>query len=147
MAEGHGSADPKGRPERTAPRLFLGVAAFMTVVAVVYWFTSYEQAGTAMLGLSAALAALIGAYLEFQDRYGTYDTRRHAAADTRRAEAIDVEDRELYLPHASVWPFGIGVGAVLASNGLILGFAYAVPGAVVIAVSIVGFIRQSRARA
>ena len=146
MAEGHGSADPSGRPERTAPRLFLGVAAFMAVVAVVYWFTSYEQAGTAMLGLSAALAALIGAYLGFQDRYGTYDTR-HAAAGTGRPEATDVQDQEMYLPHASVWPFGIGVGAVLASNGLILGFAYAVPGAVVIAVSIVGFIRQSRARA
>jgi len=38
------------------------------------------------------------------------------------------------------------VGAFLALNGLILGFAYAVPGAIVIGVSLAGVIAQTRRR-
>jgi hypothetical protein len=58
----------------------------------------------------------------------------------------DEQAERQYLPHASLWPFGIGVGAFLAFNGLILGFAYAVPGAIVVGVSVAGVVTQTRRR-
>ena len=34
---------------RTEPRVLIGAGLFGAMVAVVYWFLSYEQAGTVML--------------------------------------------------------------------------------------------------
>jgi hypothetical protein len=118
--------------EHTQARMFLGIAVFMAVIGAVYWFASYEPAGTTMLALSSALAALCGVYLQFQ--------REPDVAESNR-------DEMPYLPHSSVWPFAIGVGAWLAVNGLIVGVGYAIPGLVVLAVAIIGLIGQSRRRA
>lgn len=117
--------------QKTQARMFLGIAAFMAVIGVVYWFASYEPAGTTMLGLSSALAALCGVYLQIQSEH----------------EPTDGNPDAHYLPHSSVWPFAIGVGAVLAANGLIVGVGYAIPGLVVLAIAVVGFVSQSRRRA
>jgi hypothetical protein len=46
-----------------------------------------------------------------------------------------------------VWPFGIGLGALLAANGFILGVGFAIPGLVVLGVSVAGLVSQSRRRA
>jgi predicted MFS family arabinose efflux permease len=113
-------------------RMFLGISLFMALIGVVYWFASYEPAGTTMLGLSSALAAVCGVYLQIQNEH---------------TDAEHDQEEEHYLPHSSVWPFGIGVGAVLAVNGLIVGVGYAIPGLVVLAVAIAGLISQSRRRA
>ena len=115
-------------------RLFAGIAAFFAVIATVYWFNSYEEAGTVMLALSTGLATFCAVYL-----------RRH------RTRARDVagaghDDLDHYLPSESLWPFGIGLSAFLLTNGLILGIGFAVPGAVVLAGSLAGFARQSRHR-
>ena len=111
--------------------MFLGIAAFMAVIGTVYWFASYEPAGTMMLGMSSALAAMCGVYLRVQ------------------AEHIDheVAGDAPYLPESSAWPFGIGVGAWLTLNGMVVGFGYAIPGAVLLALSVCGLLAQSRRRA
>ena len=113
-------------------RIFLGLGGLIAVLGAIYWFVSYEDAGTTLLALSAGLAFLFGGYLFVQDR-------KHAAAATH-------SEGELYLPHSSVWPFGIGFGVFLAANGLILGLAWTVPGAVLVATSVGGFVLQSRHR-
>jgi hypothetical protein len=120
-------------------RTFGGIGAAVVVFAIVYWFASYDYAGTVMLSLAAGLSFLTGAYLWWQDR---------AAETVRRAPHVDDAEalEEPYLPHASIWPFGIGVGAFLAFNGLIVGPGYAVPGALVIGVSMAGLVVQSRRR-
>lgn len=113
-------------------RIFLGMAAFVAVLGAIYWFVSYEDAGTTLLALAAGLALFFGAYLFVQDRKRpppTGDAGGH------------------YLPEASVWPFGIGLGLFLAANGLILGPAWTLPGAVVVATSVAGFVAQTRHRA
>jgi Cytochrome c oxidase subunit IV len=118
-------------------RVFLGVAAFVAVLGVLYWFVTYEDAGTTLLALASALGLFFGGYLFLQDRRRTGDARPH---DEPPAE-------EHYLPESSIWPFGIGVGLFLAFNGLILGLAWTLPGAVLVATSVGGFVRQSRQRA
>jgi hypothetical protein len=113
-------------------KMFLGIAGFMGLIGTVYWFASYEPAGTTMLGLSAALAGLCGVYLRVQSEPGAVG---------------EAHDHEHYLPDASVWPFGIGLGALLAANGFILGVGFAIPGLVVLGISVAGLVSQSRRRA
>jgi hypothetical protein len=116
-------------------RIFLGIAAFIAVIGVIYWFVSYEDAGTTLLALASGLALFFGGYLFLQDRKKPPVATRPAGDETQ------------YLPHESVWPFGIGFGVFLAFNGLILGLAWALPGAVIVATSLGGFVAQSRRRA
>ena len=112
--------------------MFAGISVFMAVIGIVYWFASYEPAGTVMLGLAAALAGLCGLYLR---------------VEFSRPDTAAEHDEEQYLPHSSVWPFGIGLGALLAANGAIVGFAFAIPGIVLLVLAVVGFVAQSRQRA
>jgi hypothetical protein len=114
-------------------RIFLGLAAFIAVIGAIYWFVSYEDAGTTLLALAAGLALMCGGYLFVQDR--------------RKIPATAEGHEPQYLPHQSVWPFGIGFGVFLTFNGLILGLAWALPGAVIVATSLGGFVAQSRRRA
>jgi len=113
-------------------KMFAGISVFMAVIGTVYWFASYEPAGTVMLGLAAALAGLCAVYLR---------------VELGRADTSEGHDEEQYLPHSSLWPFGIGVGALLAVNGAIVGFAFAIPGVVLLMFAVVGFVGQSRRRA
>jgi hypothetical protein len=115
-------------------RMFLGIAAFMVVIAVVYWFASYEEAGTTMLALAAGLAGLCGGWLLLQER----------KAGTAPGDEPEVEQ---YLPAASAWPFAVGIGAALALNGLILGWPYAVPGGLLLVIALAGFVSEGRRRA
>jgi uncharacterized membrane protein YfcA len=127
-------ADPPGSELRVQWRIFLALAGFIALYAAIYWFVSYEDAGTTLLALASGLALMFGGYLFVQDR-------KAAAA------ASSPEPGEPYLPQSSLWPLGIGVGVFLAFNGLILGLPWTVPGVVLVATSVGGFVRQSRYRA
>jgi hypothetical protein len=135
-----GGTSPRVRDLAVQWRTFAGIGAAVVVFAVVYWFASYDYAGTVMLTLASGLSFFTAAYLWWQDR--AIETSGRHAADEQDA----VVDEAPYLPHASIWPFGIGVGAFLAFNGLVVGPGYAVPGAIVIGGSIAGLVMQSRRR-
>lgn len=113
-------------------RVFAGMGAFVVVIAIVYWFTSYEDAGSVLLVLSAVLGLWFGAFLWLQQRNASDST--DPAPDTA------------YLPHASIWPLLIGLGAASIANGLVLGIWVIVPGVAALAFGIAGFVRQSRHR-
>jgi hypothetical protein len=139
------------RDLRVQWQLFLGVAAFIAVIDIVYWFVSYEEAGTTMLTLAAALAAFCGVWLFVQDhRRPTHSPTTATAPTTNDHEAHEThgthEADEPYLPTASWWPLVIGFGAALTLNGLILSWPFAVPGAVVVALGIGGIVNDSRRR-
>ncbi|MGH9245667.1 MAG: aa3-type cytochrome oxidase subunit IV [Acidimicrobiales bacterium] len=130
-------------------RVQIWVFAFITVhqivLATVYWFASEEAAGTAMLALSGGLAAIAAGWLWVQDR--SLVGRSTAALRGADAEAeAEAEAEEHYLPHDSVWPFGIGTGAFLALVGLAVNTWILVPGLLLLAISIVGFVGQTRRR-
>lgn len=112
-------------------RTYVGLGALIALMAALYWFTSYENAGTAMLGLAACLAVFIGGYLVLAARRTT-------------TEAGD--ETEPYLPHASVWPFLVGVAALVTLNGVAIGLWALVPGAIALTGALVGYAGQSRRR-
>lgn len=118
-------------------RMLLAIAGFLVVVSAIYWFLSYEEAGSVLLLLSGGLALIVGAYLWWATREQT--------SSPSSAEGHE-EDEEHYLPHASIWPLGVGAGSVVLANGLALGLWAAVPGSMLLAACVVGYARQSRHR-
>jgi hypothetical protein len=178
MTADAGPSDAESRRDAAVPwRIFVGIAVFMALIAVVYWFVSYEDAGTVMLALASGLALLFGGWLFLQDRRRpgavtrpapathpapaptvTHPAPAPAGARPAAAPAGAVTDapgsagapaaatEHPYLPEASVWPFVMGLGALVALNGLILSWAYAVPGAALLVFGVVGFVAQGRRR-
>jgi hypothetical protein len=119
--------------------VFLAVGAFVLVVGAIYWGTAYEESGTVMLIVAGLLSLWISAYLWLRARTPSTEPGETVAVE-RSAEVVH------YLPHASVWPFAIGLGAATLANGLVLGVWLIVPGALVMVLGIAGFVRQTRRR-
>jgi peptidoglycan/LPS O-acetylase OafA/YrhL len=112
-------------------RAYLGLGLVVAIMGAVYWFTSYENAGTTMLVLASILALFLGGYL---------------ALTARRATTHGSGQAEPYLPHASVWPFFVGAAALVAANGLALGLFALVPGVIALGIALAGYAGQSRRR-
>ncbi|HET9442961.1 MAG TPA: cytochrome c oxidase subunit 4 [Acidimicrobiales bacterium] len=126
-------------------RMMLAVAGFLVLLSAVYWFLSYEEAGSILLLLAAGLALVTGAYLVASTRQGR-TAEPGPGGSALEAEGEGAEASGLYLPHASVWPLGVGIGSVVLANGLALGLWAVVPGAIVLTGALVGYARQSRHR-
>jgi uncharacterized membrane protein YfcA len=142
-----GTEGPRGHEagapvdDRAVPwRVFGFIGVFMAVTAAIYWFTAYEDAGTVMLVVAGVFAAWIAVYLWLQVRRSGPE-----AGDAERASGEPVSG-DHYLPHASAWPFAIGLGAATVANGLVLGLWVIVPGVALMALGIGGFVRQTRRR-
>jgi hypothetical protein len=124
---------------RTEVGIYGALALFLVLGGVIYGVWSGEQAGTVLLILTGAFAAIVAGYLGLQDRL----ERRTARAGT--TESGPVKD-EQFLPHASVWPFEMGAGTALALSGVVLGWAIFVPGVILVLHSLIGWTTQSRQR-
>ena len=118
-------------------RVFGGVGTFVAVMAAIYWFTSYENAGSVMLAVAAILGLWAGIFLWRVGR------RMEASASGSGAQA---EEGLEFLPAASPWPLGIGLGFTLVLNGLLIGIWFLIPGLMVLGVAIAGWASQSRHR-
>ena len=121
--------------EQVPWRVFSAVSAFVLASAILYGVTSGEEAGATMLAVSSLLAGWCGLFL-------WRNARRFEAGHGAHAEAPEAA----YLPDASPWPFGIGIGLTLVLNGLLIGTWFLVPGVMLLGVSLAGFARQSRHR-
>jgi uncharacterized membrane protein YfcA len=119
--------------------LYTAMAVALVMGGVVYGLVSKEAAGTVLLVGVGCFAGIVAGYLAFQDRL----ERTTARASTEEAE---VEEDDQYLPHSSIWPFEMGVGMATTFTGVVLGWAILVPGVVILAHSIVGWVGQSRRR-
>jgi hypothetical protein len=121
---------------------YLGVTAFFVVIGAIYWFTSYEDAGTTMLVASALLGLLAGGYLLLQAR--KFPPRPEDRADATLAEGAGPVDQ---FPAPSIWPFLFGLGSVVFATGFIFGIYVVLAGAAILGLGVIGMIRQSRGRA
>ncbi|GIF95358.1 cytochrome c oxidase subunit 4 [Catellatospora citrea] len=105
---------------KTEYRIFIGVALFLIVAAVVYgWWTDLsmggvEWIGTTALVLSFLLCTMCGGYFWFVSR--RIDPRPEDRLD---AEIADGAGELGFFSPGSYWPFGIAVSALIASLGLV----------------------------
>ena len=132
-------AAPPARGVVVQYRVFLGIGGFLFLTGVTYWFLSYEVAGTILLLLAGVLGFVIGGWLWFE-------YRRRIKPDGPVTPTVPAEDVE-WLPHSSIWPFWIGLGAAFAAGGLAMSLWLMVPGVFVLLIGVVGWARQSRYRA
>jgi len=114
----------------TETRVFLLMAVFGLGVAAIYWFLSYEVAGTVLLvgfGLATAVIAAKLAVDRGPRRLGRPVT---AAGDAASPDAADrpFADDTGRLPDATIAPFAVGAGVALAALGLVFGLAPVIVG-------------------
>jgi hypothetical protein len=117
--------------------LFIGF--FFGLVALVYWFWSYETAGTAMLTGAFLLGLLPGGYYFWWSR--RMKPRPEDDPHAERSEGAGVVGA---FPSSSIWPFVLGISAASVGLSLVFGFWSAIVGFVVAAAAVLGVIRESR---
>ena len=120
--------------------LFLiGIGIFFAIIAGIYWFTSYEDAGFLMLIGSTGLGLLPGGYYlwwTYRAKIRTDDDPE--AAIEEGAGTIDA------FPSSSIWPFILGMGALLGVLTFVFGLWLAPMAGVLIVSALIGGTIESR---
>ena len=130
--------DRRARDSRVAFWLFFFVGNAVGTMSLVYLFSD-DDAGQMMLGVASLLGLWCAVFL-WRHR------SPHPTTIEEEPGGDKTPDEAMYLPHASVWPFWIGLAAFFITNGLILGTWFLVPGAVILLAGVIGFVRQTRLR-
>lgn len=119
--------------------LLVGVAVFFAVVGVIYWFTSYEQAGTLMLAGTVLLGLLPGSY------YLWWSQRMKPRPEDRPDASIEEGSGVIgSFPGSSIWPFVMGMGLFLTALSAVFGLWLAAPGLALVVSAATGFTVESR---
>ena len=122
-------------------KLFAGAAAFAALVGGVYWFASYEHAGTTMLVFSGAALLMVAAYLAVVGRRSGV-----RPSDRGDADPGDEAGEGEYYPSSSVWPFVAASGAVVLGFGLVFGPGVGSLGVLLLGAGIVGYAAEANAK-
>jgi hypothetical protein len=123
-------------------KTILGASLFLGVTCALYWFWSYEDAGSVMLLFGAAAYLLLFGYLLLQWIRRDGIPRPEDRVDATQADGAGEVG---WFPAASIWPAGIGIGAVFVAIGLTFGTWYLVIGFPLIIGAIIGFLVESEA--
>lgn len=138
-------------------RFFLRTGLYAAVIGVVYWFVSYEVAGSVLLAAAAFAGFVVVGVLVIGMPDGAGMPARPSGSPTRRALRLvnrllgfrqlhGLEDERpfstgtLRLPGASSWPIVTAFGATLALTGIVYGPWLTIPGIVLVAVSVWGWV-------
>jgi len=115
------------------------IGIFFGIIAVVYWFTAYEDAGFLMLIGSALLGLLPGGYyLWWSSRMKPLEGDEPDATVSDGAGTIDS------FQGSSIWPFLLGMGAMFATLTFVFGLWLA-PIALALGLSaVIGGVVESR---
>jgi hypothetical protein len=128
---------------KVAVRILVGTAAFGLVVGAIYWFISYEAAGTTLL-LALGIAPLILAgYAQRDRREGVGNASLPEDLPDARPQDAAGEDVGSF-PAESVWPIVLAGASVLVLGGVVYGPALLVVGLLVGTVAVMGLMRESR---
>jgi hypothetical protein len=129
---------------RVEVRVVVFGMVFVAVLAGVYWFTSYEDAGAVLLLVGAAMYATLSGYLYLQSRRLRHGPPR--PEDTEDPPRADGDVPVGYFPAASVWPAALGLGAVNLALGLVFGYWFFVIAAILVIGAIIGYSVEAEAR-
>ncbi len=124
-------------------RMITGLVVALVGAGIVYGaWSNIEWSGTVLFVLTAGFVAIAGGYVALQARL-----HRTLGAPTRETAGGTIEhDDDLYLPHASIWPFELGTGTTVTLLGFVLGRVVLVFGLAVTVHALIGWIGQSRRR-
>lgn len=123
---------------RVERRVVVGTGLFIVPWAVLYAAVGGDRAGTALLGGCALSLLGLAAWLAVAFR--TRPARPEDRADGR-PPAVPVEVGRF--PSRSAWPLVAGAGAVLIGFGLAFTVWVTLPGALILAVALVGLTAEA----
>ena len=124
---------------KTEARVFLGVTVFFVVIGLVYWFTSYEDAGSIMLAACAGMGVVAGGAILLLSRGAA--PRPEDDPDATPESGAGVVD---VFPTYSIWPFAVGLSAALLASGFAFGAWLVIIGGGAFAVSVICWILDVR---
>jgi hypothetical protein len=125
-------------------RVVLFSCVFVGGLAVIYWFTSYEDAGTTMLAAGSLAYAMLCGYVFLQVRRVRGGPPLPEDSESPLSAGGGSEGVG-YFPAASVWPPAMAMGAVLAALGLVFGFWFFVLAAIFFIGAIIGYAVEASA--
>ena len=124
---------------KSEARVFLAVTAFFVLIGVIYWFTSYEDAGSVMLAASALMGVVAGGAILLLSRGAPARPEDDPEATLAEgAGAVDV------FPTRSIWPFAVGLSGAVAASGFAFGAWLVLIGTGALTVSLVCWILEAR---
>jgi len=124
---------------RASGAILAVIGVFFGIMGIVYWFTSYEDAGFLMLMGSALLGILPGGYYLWWSK-----RMKPLEGDLPDASVSDGEGVIDSFPGSSIWPFLLGMGAMFATLSFIFGLWLA-PIALALGLSaVIGAVVESR---
>jgi len=128
---------------RIEARITLGSSAFLILVFVVYLAWSREATGSTCLLFGGVAYAMLGgyAYLQLRKRNGL-----PRPEDSFEATQADGAGEVGFFPAASMWPAGLGVGAVFFGVAMIYGSWYWLIGGIMLIGAVIGFVVEGEVR-
>jgi hypothetical protein len=139
-------------------RFFLRTALYTIGITIVYWFISYEIAGSVLLlslGLSAIFFVFAGAVMIHHNRREVVPDRTKSGNPIKRTVGFEEEASETVtpplsfeeeaVPTSSIWPLVAAVGALGMGLGLVYGGWLWAPGVMLATVAVWGWVTQLNA--
>lgn len=120
-------------------RMFALLAALVAPFAVVYWFLSYERAGSVMLAFFVLAFLFLAGTIYLHGRGKT-----PLPEDRADASPTDADEDLGFFPSRSVWPFIIGVAATMIAYGLVFSAWVAMPGLGLLATAAAGYAAEAQ---
>ena len=125
---------------RSTSRIFTASAAFFFIVDAVYWFVSYEIAGTIMFGLWCVTLLFAALFFGAAAKRGTPDgDDPDLRPEERAGRPMGV------FSGGSGWPIVLAAGLTVGLAGLVYGTWLLIPGAVVTIAALLGLMRETAA--
>ena len=118
--------------------LFVGLALFYVVVAIIYWQVGGEAVGITAIGLSAGLAIIVGFYLWFTNRR----LGNVLPEDNQLGEIADAAGEIGFFSPHSWWPLPVALSICAIGTGLIIGWWLVLIAVGALIISILGLVLQ-----
>ena len=121
-------------------KLFVGLAVFYAIMAVVYTYVTGadEPVGITGMILASCLAAMVGFYVWFTQKRIGFDI---PSDDVNAEIADDAGELGFYSPH-SWWPLPVALSACALGLSLIVGWWLTLITLSALIVSIIGFVTE-----
>ena len=125
---------------RTAVWMMLALFAFGAISGTIYWFVTYEPAGTLLLWSFSLMPLIVAGFLVFHGGIRARTLEDDPDASPERAAGQELGT----FPAASAWPLVLVLGSITAAASLVYGLLLLPVGLAVIALAVLGLMRESR---
>jgi hypothetical protein len=124
---------------RTSTWFWAYAGAFGFIVGAVYWFLTYEPAGSLLLVFMGLCGLVISGYLFLKVR------RTRLPEDDPQAEFADHAGETIgHFSAGSLWPLLMGLGIAIGVQGFIYGRWLLIAGGILFVWATIGLMQESR---